>query len=497
MSVAPPLPTPTDHTLKREFSLWSSFAFAFAFISPIVALYGIFGLAIGAAGPTFWFAFLLVFGGQLLVAFVFAMLVSRWPLEGSIYQWSRRLVGNGYGWFAGWAYMWTLVIAMATVALGAAGFLANIFGLDSPTSNQKALIALAILLCGTGLNLVGRQALKVFMTASIAAEVIGSLGLGTWLLLFHRHQPLSVLTDGLGSGLGGGYLSLSGPFLVAVAFVGWSFVGFESAGAIAEEVHEPRRNLPKAVIFSLTFIAIVVVYSSLAIILAIPDMSAVTSAPTDPNHVADPVYSTLTAALGNGVAKPVEILFVIGFLASFLALQTSASRVIWAYARDGALPAARALTRLSTVQKQPIVALLVTTAAGGALFLLSSLSPKIYLLMVNFTTGGFFLAFLFPLVGMLVMQLRGVWRPGPFTLGRRSLPVTALAVVWALFEFLNISWPRPVNTERYLDWSVWIAVVVLGTLGAIIYSTVRSRIVRAAVIDQEELADELADEVRA
>ena len=68
-----------SHALRREFSLWSSFAFAFAFISPIVALYGIFGLAISAAGPSFWWGFLLVFCGQLLVAFTFAMLVSRWP----------------------------------------------------------------------------------------------------------------------------------------------------------------------------------------------------------------------------------------------------------------------------------------------------------------------------------------------------------------------------------------------------------------------------------
>jgi hypothetical protein len=482
-----------DTTLKREFSLWSSFAFAFAFISPIVALYGIFGLAINVAGPTFWFGFILVFGGQLLVALVFAQLVSRWPLEGSIYQWSRRLVSNGYGWFAGWAYMWTLVIAMATVALGAAGFMATIFGLDAPTAGQKALIAFIILVAGTALNLVGRQALKIFMTASIVAEVIGSLGLGTWLLLFHRNQSLSVLTDGVGSGITSDYLSLSGPFLVAVAFIGWSFVGFESAGAIAEEVHEPRKNLPKAVIFSLTFIAIVVIYSSLAIILAIPDMSAVTAAPDDPKFIADPVSWTLTSALGESIAKPVEILFVIGFLASFLALQTSASRVIWAYARDGALPGSGFLVRLSAGQKQPINAIMVTTIIGAVLFLLSNLSPNIYLLMVNFTTGGFFIAFLFPLVGFLILQLRGRWTPGPWTLGKGSLLVSVLAVIWAAFEFLNISWPRPVNADRYLDWSVWIAVVVLGIIGALIYASIRSRVVDASVIDDEELEDELRD----
>ena len=118
----------SDHRLKREFSLWSAFAFAFAFISPIVALYGIFGLSYSTAGPSFWWNFLIVFGGQLLVALVFAELVSRWPIEGSIYQWSRRLLGSAYGWMAGWFYMWTLVVAMAAVALFSAGFVANVFG---------------------------------------------------------------------------------------------------------------------------------------------------------------------------------------------------------------------------------------------------------------------------------------------------------------------------------------------------------------------------------
>lgn len=159
---------------------------------------------------------------------------------------------------------------------------------------------------------------------------------------------------------------LGGPFLLAVAFIGWSFVGFESAGSIAEEVHNPKRDLPKAVLFSLVFIALVVGYSSLAIILAIPDLDAVAE-----GAVSDPVYETLTDALGAGIAKPVQVMFVIGFLASFLALQTSASRVIWAYARDGALPAAGTLVQLRGKARIPVVAILVTTAIGAGLFLLS------------------------------------------------------------------------------------------------------------------------------
>lgn len=477
-------PVEQSQALRREFSLWSAFAFAFAFISPIVALYGIFGLALSAAGPSFWWGFLLVFAGQFLVALVFATLVSRWPLEGSIYQWSRRLLGTTYGWFAGWGYMWTLVIAMATVALGAAGFIANIIGIEEPSGTTLALIACAILLAGTAVNLIGRGALKIFMVGSIIAEVIGSVGLGTWLLLFHRNNSLSVLFQGGGADTDT-LAYLTGPFMLAVAFIGWSFVGFESAGSIAEEVHEPRRDLPKAVLFSLGFIFIVVAYSALAIILAIPDLGAVAA-----GAVSDPVYDTLTSALGAGIAKPVEVLFVIGFLASFLALQTSASRVIWAYARDGALPAAGALVRLRGRARIPVTAILVTTVIGAGLFLLSIVAGDVYSLMVNFTAGGFYLAFLFPLIGFLVVLLRRAWTPGQFSLGRATLPVAAVAAVWAALQFLNIAWPRVAFDQRYLDWSVWIGVVVLGVLGALVLSTVRSKIVETAVIDEMESHDD-------
>jgi amino acid transporter len=419
------------------------------------------------------------------VALIFATLVSRWPLEGSIYQWSRRLLGTTYGWFAGWVYMWTLVIAMATVALGAAGFIANIFGMEEASGERLALIALLILLAGTAVNLVGRGALKIFMIGSIIAEVIGSVVLGTWLLLFHRENSISVLFEGGGTDVDA-LAYLTGPFMLAVAFIGWSFVGFESAGSIAEEVREPRRDLPKAVLFSLAFIFMVVAYSALAIILAIPDLTAVAE-----GAVADPVYDTLTTALGAGIAKPVQVLFVIGFLASFLALQTSASRVIWAYSRDRALPAADVLVRLRGKARIPTVAILVTTVIGAALFLLSIVAGDVYSLMVNFTAGGFYLAFLFPLVGFLVVLLRRGWTPAKFDLGRATLPVAVIAVVWAVLQFLNIAWPRVAFDQRYLDWSVWIGIAVLGVVGALLFAGVRSKIVRAADIDDMEALDDV------
>lgn len=454
-----------DHRLKREFSLWSAFAFAFAFISPIVALYSIFGIAYSTAGPSFWWNFLIVFAGQLLVALVFAELVSRWPIEGSIYQWSRKLLGAAYGWGAGWVYMWTLVVAMSAVAIFAAGFVANVFG-AKVSPGQQALMAFVILLLGTAANVGGRLVLKVLMTGSIIAEIVGSIGLGAWLMIFHRENDISVLTKGFSTD---SFFSLSGPFLVTMAFVGFSFVGFESAGSIAEEVHHPRKNLPKAVIFSISFIALIVTFSALAIILSIPADIAAKSA--------DPVYDTLAFHLGSTVAKGAEVLFTIGFLASFLALQTSASRLIWSYARDHALPGSAQLARLTSGQKQPVVALAAATAVGSVILLFSALAPDFYTLMLNFTSGGFYLAFLFPLVANLVIRFRGDWRPGPFSLGRWSTATAVAATVWATFQFLNIAWPRNAYPDTpFLNWSVALAVLGLAVIGTVVYLSVRNRI---------------------
>lgn len=168
--------------------------------------------------------------------------------------------------------------------------------------------------------------------------------------------------------------------------------------------------------------------------------------------------------------------------------------MIWAYARDGALPASAVLARLRGRARIPVVAILVTTVVGGALFLLSIVAGDIYSLMVNFTAGGFYLAFLFPLIGFVVVLARRGWKDGAFSLGRATVPIAVVAAVWAILQTLNIAWPRPVFEQRYLDWSVWIGVAVLGVIGLAILLGVRHRIVSAAVIDEAEAIDERADD---
>ena len=185
------------------------------------------------------------------------------------------------------------------------------------------------------------------------------------------------------------------------------------------------------------------------------------------------------------------MLFTIGFLASFLALQTSASRVIWSYARDNALPAPHLLARLTKGQKQPAVALLVATTIGSLMILASQAAPDFYTLMLNFTSGGFYISFLFPLVGALVVKLRGGWQSGPFSLGKWSMFVSVIAVVWGAFQFLNIAWPRDFYGS-FLNWSIYIAIGGLAVVGFVIFLAVRSRMTIVDVIEVDDPQDDMA-----
>jgi tryptophan-rich sensory protein len=93
------------------------------------------------------------------------------------------------------------------------------------------------------------------------------------------------------------------------------------------------------------------------------------------------------------------------------------------------------------------------------------------------------------LVGFLVVLLRRSWTPAKFSLGRATLPVALVAVVWAVLQFLNIAWPRVAFDQRYLDWSVWIGIVVLAAVGALLYASVRTKIASTADVDDLESID--------
>jgi amino acid transporter len=443
-------------TPERDFKFTSAFALAFSDISPIVGIYSVFAISIILAGPGFFWALPLVLIGQLLVTAVFGDLVSKWPFQGSVYAWSRELIGPRYGWFTNWAYMWGLTLTLSVLGLAAAGYLLGAIGVTSASKEGTAAVALGIILLGTTANMLGGNVLKRLLYLTLTAELIASVGIGTVLLFFHKTQPVHVLFSGAGSGHAPPVLL--GPFLGAVAFVGYSFVGFEAAGSIAEEVKESRRVLPKAMTLSLAVAGGLVIYACAGIILAIPSLPDVLS-----GKVADPISNTLETQLGSGFGRALLIVLTVGFTASLIAVQAAVSRAIWAAGRDRVLPFADALGKLSGRHRMPRRAIALTVLISAPLPFISF--SKIYTLLLSFSTAGFFISYAMPILGLVYVRMRGRWTPGPVSMGRWSGPVTYVAAVWIVAESINIAWPRHLNPQWYLNWGIILMSAILGAIG--------------------------------
>jgi amino acid transporter len=450
---------PSDRQPVRDFKLRSAFALSFADLSPIVGIYTVFAIGIIAAGPAFFWAFPLVLIGQLFVCGVFGNLVSKWPLQGSVYAWSRELIGPRYGWFTGWSYMWGLTLTLAVLPITASPYILAAAGVNSPSQITVELVAIGVLLFGSAANLLGGRLLKGLIYIALVAEIIASAGIGITLLIAHQVNPWSILTDTAGTGHGAGWLF--GAFLLPVAYIAYSFIGFEASASIGEEVQESRKVLPIAVILSLAVGGLLVMLACLGLILAIPDLSAVMSG-KDTN----PIATTLVTAYGSGAGRTLLVALAVGFTSSMIAVQTAVTRAIWASARDRMLPGTPLLGKLSGRENLPRYAIGLTIVIAGALIFAGA--SKVFSLLVSFSAFGFILSYYMPILALGFRQWRGQM-PRSDAWGERSIRlVTGVAVVWLTAEIVNLVWPRPVFSEWYLNWGVLIMTGVLAVLGTVI-----------------------------
>ena len=170
--------------MRREFTMFSALSVAFAFVSPIVALYSVLGVGLATSGPAFIWGGLILYAGQFVVVLTLGVLASKWADSGGIYQWSRRLLGHRYGWFASWTYIWTLLITLPAVAYAGAVLIPPIFDIQGAGHGLVTWLAVGILAFSTLVNLAGRVFIKILMVSVIFAEAVGSVGVAIWLLLY-------------------------------------------------------------------------------------------------------------------------------------------------------------------------------------------------------------------------------------------------------------------------------------------------------------------------
>ncbi len=188
-----------EQKFDRKMSLWSNLALGFLYLSPLVSVVAMFAQGLATAGPPSMFWIIIVGGGQLLVALIFGEIVAQYPIAGGLYQWARRLWSGKYAWMLSWIYLATVVVAIATTAMFSSSFVANLFtGTSTSTGAEvtpgvQALIAGTMLAVGVLLNMTGTKTLARIAGAGLAAELVGVVAVGLYLLVFERHQLLGLL----------------------------------------------------------------------------------------------------------------------------------------------------------------------------------------------------------------------------------------------------------------------------------------------------------------
>lgn len=434
-----------DSHFRREMSGWANFSLGFTYLSPVVGIYTLFGIALALGGPPMIWSLLIVGVGQFLVALVFGEVVSQYPVAGGVYPWARRLWGRRWAWMTGWVYLMALLATIAGVSYGAGPYVAVMLGID-PSVNTTIVCALAIVLIATMINLSGTRMLGKAAIAGFVAEILGALVVGGWLLIAHREQGIGVLFDTFGAGSTGSYTAA---FLAASLIGVYQYYGFEACGDVAEEVSDPTRRIPKAMRMTIYVGGAAATFVCLALLLSVKDYAAVISG-DDP----DPISTVLGDGFGETGFKIVLLVVLISFISCTLSLQAAASRLTYAYARDRMIMGSSILSRFDNVRGVPPYALLLAGAVPAVIVVGSKISENATVKIISFASFGIYLGFQMVVLAALRARIRG-WVPsGAFTLGKWGLAVNVAALVYGVLAMINIAWARTPDAPWYDNYIV-------------------------------------------
>ena len=450
----------------RKVSLWANFALGFVYLSPLVGVVALFALGLSTAGGAsiFWIA--IVGLGQLLVALVFGEVVSQFPLAGGLYQWSRRLWNGRYAWFTAWTYICCITIGITSTALFSSDFVASLFGGTAAepgvtsTPGQRLFIAIAVtavcLLC----NSFGTRTLAIIAKIGLAAELIGIVLVGFYLLVFERHNSISIFFTTAGTGHAGGYL---GAFLAASLVGLFLFYGFEACGEVAEEVPNPARSIPRAMQLTVVVGGLAALLAFAGYALAAPDLASILS-----GQDTNPIPAILQSSIGTVGAKLILLVALTSFIAGVLSQQAAASRIVFSFARDDMFPGSRYFSKVTTRHRVPMNALLAVNVVPVLLFVFVYYSPDSLVRIAAFQMLAGYLAFQMVVFAALRMRLKG-WRPaGAWTLGRYGLVVNIAALVYGVLAMILLAAPTGDESASFVDrWVALIGFLIVSAVGLV------------------------------
>ena len=380
--------------LKRHMGLFGTTMYGIGLILG-AGIYVLIGQAAGIAGNVVWVSF--VFGAVAAVfsGLSYAELSSMFPKSAAEFLFVKNAFKNNFlAFLIGWMTLFTSVIAASTVALGFGGYLTGFFGAPIVVS-AVSLIALLSLI-----NFIGIRESSWMNVAFTLIEASGLILIIYLGFTYSGTEPVDYFENP--AGLGG--ISL------AFVLIFFAFIGFEDIVNIAEEIKNPKKILPRAIILSISITATIYILVSLAAIQILNWQELGASLA--------PLADVAKKILGSNGQVILSIIALFATANTVLIILVAGSRIIYGMATQHSLPLL--LSRIHYRTKTPWIAVL------GIM-----ITAIIFSFLENIVTVAnisvFFIAITFGMVNLSVILLRysepSIERPFkiPINIGRFPL----------------------------------------------------------------------------
>lgn len=454
--------------LSRRMSGFSNFAISFSIICILAGGISAFPAAFNALGSGGAFLIWLV-GGVLALSVAFGMgqIASSFPTAGGLYHWSSHLGGKFWGWATAWFNLIGLicVVSSVDVLLYTVFFkdllLGTALGVDVSgwgTTQQTIFLIIAL----------GSQAILNHYYIDITTKLTdwsGYVILGlTVILIVTLFAFSSVPLDftrlwtfqNVTGDVGGAVVpfrteSIAFAFLLGLSYVCYTITGFDASAHTSEETQDAQVNVPKgmwtAVFWSWVFGLVAVA----AYVLTMPSLEEAAAA-----GWGSFTYMWTSSNMPSWLSIFLAVGMVLVNYVCALAGLTSTSRMMYAFARDGGLPASAALAKVSTVYRTPGTAVWVSAIFAFA----STLYAPAYLILAVACAVFLYISMVMPIAAGLLAEGSAKWKEkGPFNLGGLSKPNAFLAIIFGIV--LAISGFFPPN-EKVFYFTIVFVVALLG-----------------------------------
>jgi amino acid transporter len=363
---------------------------------------------------------------SLFVAAAMGQLASAFPTAGGLYHWAAILGGKGWGWATAWFNLAGLITVLAAINVGTyLFFVDSFFPGHKPPLAVQALAMAAItgsqaLFNHLGIRVTTRLTdFSGYWILAIAALLTGSL---LWATVDFDVSRLTTFTNFSG-------LPESAPVWPKTSSIGWLFAlglllpaytitGFDASAHVSEETVGASLSVPRGIVRSVLISGITGWVMLIAIVLAIPDERAAA------NEGAGVFFWTIRHVLPGWLVTLLLTGIVIAQYLCGLATVTSASRMTYAFARDGGLPGSKWLHRVDPNLKTPVYAIW-TVAILAVLF---TVYTPVYSTITAVCTICLYISYVLPTAIGFLAYGRTWTQMGPWKLGVWFRPVAVVSV---------------------------------------------------------------------